>query len=440
MKVIITDKYNGFKLSEQDLRKQQGSTTCNVFISRNITYQTWKGFGGAFTEASAYNLKRVSKKVKEEALRAYFDKDTGLGYTIGRMSMASSDFSLLPYDYIKEDDENLETFDISREDELVLPLYNEASLIANKKIELLISPWSPSAWMKDNHSRIHGGHLLKKYYDLWSNYYIKFISELKKRDVAVFAVTVQNEPAAVQRWDSCLYTPLEEADFALNFLAKKLKIYHPLVDLYVWDHNRDIVIERTTPIYDLDKNNLIKGTAIHWYDNEPYDNLLTHHLLFPNKALIHTEGCIERGPHFNDYEAGERYARNIIQLMNHYVEAFIDWNLYLDEVGGPNWVNNLCDAPIMVMVNWDSLTYQYSYYMIGQFSKYIRPGAKRIECTTDNSNLLITCFENLDSLVVLVILNQTENDEMVSFEWNKHYYNQTILKRSIVTIILDDVD
>lgn len=429
MKTIVTDKYNNYKLKEVNLSTSYSN--CKLLIDKNTTYQTWIGFGGAFTEASAYNLKRVSEECKTEALNAYFDKDKGLGYTLGRMSMGSSDFSLLPYDYVKENDESLSSFNISREDELVLPLYKEASKVAGKNIDLLISPWSPSSWMKDNNSRIRGGRLLPKYYDAWSNYFIKFIDELKKRDVSVFAATVQNEPAAIQRWDSCIYSPLEEAEFAINYLGPKLKKIHPDVDLYVWDHNRDIVIERVSPIYKLDKSHLVKGTAIHWYDNEPYENLTKHHELFPDRPMIHTEGCF--GHHDeDDYSFAERYARNIMFDMNNNVTAFIDWNLYLDETGGPNWVSNLCDSPVWLRVNWDVVQYKYSYFGIGQFSKYIRPGALRIKCEIDNSDLNACAFKNTDGSIVIVILNQSENDYSISVESK----SIKIFKKSITTVIL----
>lgn len=432
---IVTDKYQGSRLTKTSISCKTTTPKEIITIHEEKTYQTVKGFGGAFTESACYNLTRVSKELKEVALNAYFSKD-GLNYNLGRIHMNGSDFSLSSYNYVKDYDTSLESFDIKRDLQLVIPTIKQAEAIKKEPIQLMVSTWSPCWWMKDNASEIRGGHLLKEYYDVWARYYVKYINEVEKHGLTIFGLSTQNEPAAVQRWDSCIYSAEEERDFIKNYLGPTLKKAGIKKEIYVWDHNRDIMNERVEPIFDDEiASSYVYGVAVHWYDNEPFENLKKCHEKYPDKHIISSESCIECGPKFGIYESGERYARNIIGNFNNYCEAFIDWNLYLDETGGPNWVNNLCDAPVMIKVNEEKIVYQSSYYYIGHFSKYIKPGAKRIELSNTNPNILSIAFKNPSKEVVIIIMNPTEDDYDYEIKTTNEQFKTTILKRSIVTLI-----
>ncbi|MGB0175265.1 MAG: glucosylceramidase, partial [Acholeplasmataceae bacterium] len=152
--------------------------------------QIIQGFGGAFTEASAYNLSRVEKDVRRSMLEAYFHPTKGAGYTMGRISIHSCDFSIQSYDYVDAYDETLESFDISR-DQPIIDMILEAQSIAGRKIDIIASPWSPPFWMKTNGSMIKGGELIPKYYGLWATYIIKFIQAYEHKGVIIDAVTIQ---------------------------------------------------------------------------------------------------------------------------------------------------------------------------------------------------------------------------------------------------------
>lgn len=432
---IITDKYLGNKLTKMSISCNTAFPKEMITINEEKTYQTIKGFGGAFTESACYNLTRISKELKEKALKSYFSKE-GLDYNLGRVHMNGCDFSLSSYNYVNDYDTTLESFDIGRDLQLVIPTIQQAEAIKGKSIPLMISTWSPCWWMKDNLSEIRGGHLLKEYYEVWANYYVKYMSALEKQGLTIFGLSTQNEPAAVQRWDSCIYSAEEERDFIKYYLGPTLKQAGIKKELYVWDHNRDIMNERVEPIFEDEvASSYVYGVAVHWYDNEPFENLKKCHDAYPNMHIISTESCVEGGPKFEVYESGERYARNIIGNFNNYCEAFIDWNLYLDETGGPNWVNNLCDAPIMIKVNEEKIVYQSSYYYIGHFSKYVKPGAKRIELTNTNQEIQSIAFKNPSGEVVIVMMNATEKDYDYEIRTTNEQFKITILKRSIVTLI-----
>ncbi len=397
--------------------------------------QTILGFGGAFTESSAYNLNRINKAEREKAIKAYFDPVDGLGYTIGRVSIHGCDFSLSSYLYIDDYDDSLESFSIAR-DKPVLELINDASKFAGKPIELLASPWTPPYWMKDNHSPIRGGKLLEKYDQIWTNYIVKFIKAYQEANANILMITIQNEPAAAQRWDSCLYEGKDEA--RLSKVLGKTFEQEGLSDIkiYIWDHNRDLMVDRAKEVYeDQEANKYIYGTAFHWYENEQFEEVKKHHDLFPDKHLLFTEGCQEGGPHFHEYAVGERYGRNIIHDLKNFNEGFIDWNLFLDDTGGPNHVNNLCSSPVMIKIFHEELIKNPSYYYIGHFSKYIKPGAIQL-LSEGTDKLYYVAFKNTDGSEVVVVMNETNQDFNVNLKGLKDIVTLTSYKHSIVTIVI----
>lgn len=435
-KLIKTEKHSNKRFKEESL-KTTSNHDFDIVIDTQKTYQEMVGFGGAFTESSAYNLSRINKKQRAQAIQDYFDKEDGLGYTLGRVSIHSCDFSLDSYTYIEEHDDALETFDISRDKKWVIPLIKDAEEVAGEPIQLLASPWSPPAFMKDNNSMIHGGKLLPKYYQTWADYYIKFIEEYKNEDLTLWGLTVQNEPAAVQRWDSCIYTAEEERDFIKNYLGPTLKDSpHKDVNILFWDHNRDIIVERAkTVLEDKEAASYVWGTAFHWYEpEEAFENVGKVHDLFPDKGLLFTEGCQEGGVHYNSWDTGERYARNMIGDFNNYCQGYIDWNLFLDNVGGPNHVSNLCDSPIIVDVFPEKLIHQSSYYYIGHFSKYIRPKAQRVDVTL-NKEAQITSFKNVDGTVATVLLNASDDALEYTIKIDDEAYDIALDAHSIVTLL-----
>jgi len=433
--IIRTEQHTNKRFYTETLESSEGRI--NVKIDNSITYQTMLGFGGAFTESSAYNLSRINELQREKAIQSYFDPVNGLGYTLGRVSIHSCDFSLNSYTYIEEGDTALKTFDISRDEKLTIPLIKDAEKYAGP-IQLLASPWSPPAFMKTNNSMIKGGKLKKEYYQLWADYFVKFIEEYRKHGLTIWGVTVQNEPAADQRWDSCIYSGEEERDFVKYHLGPTFEHSSAKdVNILIWDHNRDIMVERAQAVLeDPEAAKYVWGTGFHWYVSEAFENVGKVHDLFPDKGLLFTEGCQEGGVHFNSFKTGERYARNMIGDFNNYCQGYLDWNLFLDNTGGPNHVNNLCDSPIIVDIFPEKLVFQSSYYYIGHFSKYIRPGAKRVYVESDLSTIPLTAFLNTDNTLVLVALNETDKTEEFGIAYNKKTYTVSINSHSIITVIL----
>lgn len=438
MKIYVTSKYGKLR-HEQIPVANLKQPDFEISVDINKKFQEIMGFGGAFTEAACYTLSRLSLQQQNRLMEAYFSEEKGLAYNLGRIHMNSSDFAIENYTYVKENDKELNSFDISREFKYVIPTIKRAETIKKEKINLMVSPWSPPAWMKTNNNMNYGGSLKPEFFESWANYYVKFIEKITAAGLNVFAITVQNEPAAKQTWDSCIYTKEEERDFVKDYLGPTIKNSNfSDVKIFIWDHNRDIVVERAKAVLeDPVASQYVAGTAIHWYVSEDFANVGKVHDLFPDKQIIFTEGCIEGGPHPNIYETGERYARNIIGDFSNWCEAFIDWNLTLDQFGGPNHVGNYCDAPILSDLGKDELIFNSSYYHIGHFSKHVKPGAFRIFTKTVNEKVKHIAFLNPDGSIVIIILNESEFDYNISL--NLGFAKKIIKseKRSIMTILAE---
>ncbi len=382
----------------------------SIGVDASQCFQTIEGFGGSFTEAAAVTLYKLPVEKQTEVLRAYFDPGAGHGYTFCRTHINSCDFSSGNYAYDEvANDHALAHFSIDCDRRALLPMIKDAFQIAGSSLKLLASPWSPPAWMKTNGQMMRGGKLRPDCRQTWANYYCRYIREYEREGVPIWGLTVQNELEATQRWESCLYSPKEERDFVRDYLGPTLH-REGLDDirLLVFDHNRDHMLQHARVIYeDPAAAQYIWGTAFHWYVGEWFENVQRLHDAYPAKNLLFTEGCQEGGPHLGEWWLGERYARSMINDLKRWTVGWIDWNMVLDEMGGPNHAGNYCSAPVMIDTRSCEILYQSSYYYIGHFSRYIRPGAKRIACHSDADGLEATAFLNPDGQIAVVVLNET---------------------------------
>jgi glucosylceramidase len=223
----------------------------SVFVNPNKSFQTFLGIGGAITDASAEVFAQLPPETQEELLTAYYDKEKGIGYSLCRTPIHSCDFSSNSYTYIEEGDGALETFSIEKDKAYKIPMIKKATAAAGGELLLYASPWSPPAFMKDNKNMLKGGKLLPEYFDAWALYYTKFIKAYEAEGMPIWGITIQNEPMAVQRWESCIYTAEEERDFLKNHLGPTM-VKEGLGDkkIVVWDHNRDLITHRANTIFE----------------------------------------------------------------------------------------------------------------------------------------------------------------------------------------------
>jgi len=424
---------------------QPVETQVCVFVDPTRKFQTFIGIGGALTDASAEVFAKLPEATQKEFMTACYDRTKGIGYSFARTNIASCDFSSDTYSYVTNNDASLSSFNVAHDEKFRIPFIKKAIAAAGGTLPMFVSPWSPPAWMKDNNDVLHGGKLLQKYAQAWANHYVKFIKTYESMGMPVWGLSVQNEPMAKQKWESCLYTAEDERDFVKNYLGPTLqKNGLSNKKLICWDHNRDLIYQRaTTLLSDPEAAKYIWGIGFHWYETwtgsaQQFENLKRVKEAFPEKELIFTEGCVEKFSldRVNDWALGERYGNSMVNDFNCGTVAWTDWNVLLDENGGPNHVGNFCFAPIHADTKSGKLIYTNSYFYIGHFSKFIKPGAKRISCSTNRDKLQSTAFLNPDGKMVVVILNLS--DSKLPFKlWIAGKAAQTnSLPHSIMTVVI----
>jgi glucosylceramidase len=389
-----------------------------VFVDPTKRFQPLLGIGGALTDASAETFFKLPAARQAELMEAYYDTERGIGYTLARTNINSCDFSSGSYTYVEEGDGALETFDIAPDLEHKIPLIRRAMEASGDRLTLFASPWSPPAFMKTNNDMLHGGSLLPEYRDAWALYYVKFIEAYREAGVPVWGITIQNEPMATQIWESCIYQADEERDFLRDHLGPTME-REGLgdVNIIVWDHNRDLIVERATTIFDdPEAARYAWGIGFHWYENwsggtDMYDNVALVNRMYPDKQILFTEGTPATfdPERYDDWSLGEEYGLSMIHDFNAGAVGWTDWNILLDEEGGPNHVGNFCMAPVHADTRTGELIYTSSYWYIGHFSRFIRPGARRIAAAPSRSMLLSTAFENEDGSVAVVVMNPTDD-------------------------------
>lgn len=406
-----------------------------INIYPEITYQSIIGFGGAFTESTGFALKSLPIEKQVNLLNEYFSK-SGLNYSIGRLPIGSSDFSLKSYSYSNKAD--LSDFSIEKDKEYIISTVKSALKI-NPNLKFLASIWSPPKFMKSNKMLVLGGKLLKEHKQTLADYYCKYIKEYLKNEISINYITVQNEPNAVQIWESCLYSPEEEMDFAVNYLFPTLKRNQLNTKILIWDHNKEKLFTRSlAELKDNKSLEAISGIAFHWYTGDHFENIELTHNAFPGKLLFHTEGCTGYSK-FNPKEEvknAEIYGHDILGDLNSGIHAFIDWNLILDNKGGPNHKLNYCNSPVMINKEKDDYIKNLTFYYIGHFSKFIQTGAKRIAYSKYTSDIEITSFINPDNSIAVVLMNKNDFNKEYNLVIKDNIIHDNLDSHAIVTYLI----
>lgn len=431
-------------LNFKDLKQPLETQIC-VFVDPDRKFQTLTGIGGTITDAVAETYAKLPRESQQEFLKAYYDQQEGNGYSLARTTIHSSDFSSDSYTYIKEGDKSLKSFTVEHDQKYRIPLLKQAIAAAGGQLTLFVSPWSPPAFMKSNNNMLRGGQLLPEFRQTWTDYVIKFIKTYESIGIPIWGLTVQNEPMATQKWESCIFSAEQERDYIKQFLGPGLK-KNGLSGkkLIAWDHNRDQVYQRASTILeDPEAAKYVWGIGYHWYETWTgsdmlFNNVKLVHEAFPEKQLIMTEGCVEKFSRdsIGRWDLGERYGYSLINDFNSGAGGWTDWNMLLDDQGGPNHVGNFCFAPIHADLKTGKLLYTNSYYYLGHFSRFIKPGARRVAASSGRDKLMTTAFENKDGKLVIVVMNKTK-DKVPYYLWIKGQAAETVsLPHSISTFIV----
>lgn len=456
---------SGNKLKQlSEFTKAENAATLKLLPDQ--TYQTITGFGGSFTESTAYLLNNLSKANREKIIEAYFG-ETGAKYSLTRTHINSCDFSLSNYSYAPvEGDKELANFSIEEDMDDLIPLIKEAMAISKEGFKIISSPWTAPPWMKDNNDW-RGGKLLPEYQETWALFFSKYLDAYKAEGIDIWGVTVENEPLGNNNnWESMHFTPQEMNDFVINHLGPRLESDGHDINILGYDQNRDHLKEWVDEMYKNEETSkYFDGTAIHWYAStyDWFPEVLQYaHNASPDKYLIQSEACVDAEvPKWQDdqwywskeatdwgwdwapedqkhlhpkYAPVYRYARDIIGCLNNWVDGWVDWNMVLDRQGGPNWFENWCVAPVIVDPDQDEVYFTPIYYALTHFSKYIRPGSKRIGFENSDEDLMVTAAQNPDGSIAVVILNQGLVDKSIKLFLGEKSKNISISAQAIQTI------
>lgn len=492
-----------------------------IRIYPSIKKQEIDGIGSSFTEASAFVLAHLDKKSRAEVMKKIYG-DNGANFSLTRTHIGSCDFCVEgKYSYLdKKGDTELKSFSIKPDKEGfnpdkypgiqdptydLLPMIKEAIEIKNRQedneLRIVASAWTAPPWMKDiddyyikgtpeNNYEGTGGKLKPKYEEIYADYLIRYLKEYKKERVNIWGITPVNEPHGNNgQWESMHFTPESQNMFIKNYLGPKL-IESGLndVNLLIYDQNRD-GLEHWADVILGDKETVkyVYGSAVHWYEStkKVYEDVFEKvHAKYPDKAIIHTEGCIddlgkvapmgitdpanfkEENWFDNDsfwwndnatdwgysalwegvnseehpiYTPVHRYARNIIVSIDHWLKGWIDWNVVLDQRGGPNHVGNYCGAPIMIDLKSKQIYYTPIYYILAQFSRTIRPGDKAVQTEKilaglDNDALHACATINKDNLLTIQLLNTTKGSLEFSLQIEDQYAIIKMIPNSVQTV------
>ena len=447
----------------------QSDEPVTIKLTPTEKFQTITGFGGSFTESTAYLLNQLSPENRNKILEAYFG-ETGAKYSLTRTHMNSCDFSLNQYSYAPvEGDLTLENFSIQEDMDDIIPTIKDAMKISRDGFKIISSPWTAPPWMKENNDWV-GGKLLPEYYDTWALFFSKYLDAYQSQGIDIWGFTVENEPLGNgNNWESMHFSPEEMTAFVENHLGPKLEADGKGdVKILGYDQNREHLKEWVDAMYINERSTkYFSGTAIHWYAStyEVFPEELQYaHEKAPDKHLIQSEACVDAEvPKWQDdawywskegtdwgwdwapeedkhlhpkYVPVYRYARDIIGCLNNWVDGWVDWNMVLDTQGGPNWFKNWCVAPVIVDPEKDEVYFTPIYYALTHFSRYIRPEAKRIGIELSDDSLLATAAQNVDGSISVVILNQNTEPKAIQISLGEKVTDVSISGQAIQTVVV----
>ncbi|GEK27736.1 glycoside hydrolase family 30 protein [Furfurilactobacillus siliginis] len=437
--------------------------------------QTFSGVGGALTDSAAHVLKTATPAHRNQILDAYFGKN-GAHYTNVRLTIGSSDFSTHSYDYDTmpsgKTDPTLKHFSMAADKVNVAPILKQIRM-RDAQLTFYAAPWAPPAWMKESHNRlgnsfITNNALKRSAYKSYADYLVKYLKTQQENGISIRYLSLQNELQASSPWESLTWTPDAAADFITNYLGPALTQSHLKTQLLVWDYVRSNLTQPVMMGFNTwtqffyahpDVTKYVHGIGIHWYAanldpqmiignikqqpawDDNFTNLDRFHTLEPHQHILATEATQERGVWLNSWRPASHYAYDIIHDFNHHVESYLDWNLVLDEHGGPTHagINNPCSAPINVLhagQQNERVVINPAYYVLKRVSREAQPGTVSVKTHSHRVNVDATAIMQRNKAVT-VLLNNPDNRPATLKVVNGHTVAQvTLLPHSFNSIRL----
>ncbi|XP_058840027.1 lysosomal acid glucosylceramidase-like [Topomyia yanbarensis] len=399
-----------------------------IQLNRRRMFQTVVGFGGAFTGAVSYNLGKLKPALRKSLYRSYYSKTVGIGYNLMRIPIGGCDFDLKPWAYneLPVDDPMLTNFTVldERDTSKIAQIQELMDVADNHDIKFMGAAWSPPRWMKSNNDWSGSSRLKAEYYQTWADYHIKYLQLAKDAGLNYWAISTGNEPMNAVigflfvRFMSLGWTAPSQGKWVGEHLGPTLKnSYFRNVKLFSGDDQR-----YTFPWWFSQMNqghpnatNYLDGLAVHWYwDGVTPPALLDQAAhLYPDKLVFNTEASLgdkpfqTHGPILGSWDRAESYITYILQDLQHSVHGWIDWNLLLNEIGGPNYAKNYVESAVVVNATSGKEAYkQPIFYGLGHFSRFITEGSTRFETISSDSGVIVVGFTRPDQKTTLVFYNK----------------------------------
>ena len=451
------------ELTWQDEAALPKAVEANVVgLYPDYAFQTVEGWGCAMTEASCYLLSKMDADTRRDALSRWFGPE-GVNARFVRIHIDSCDYSLTEYQAVADPiaDPELDTFTIDRDRQYILPVMKEALALSGGDLRVLLSPWSPPWQWKtppefsqndaavyggaeydldtSKPGRCFGGRLKKEYYGPWARYLVKFIQAYLDEGIPVCMLSIQNEASAATPWDSCLWSGEEERAFLKDHLWPEL-VKAGLagkIEIFIWDHNKERAIEHIDAFMaDPEAAAKVNGFAYHWYSGDHFEALSLLHSRYPDRVLMHSESCplhkpgsplsgsatedgvlnaggTDRTAQECDHGDAMDYAHDIIGDLNHGMQRWIDWNMIVDEAGGPRHVSGGFAASL-VTDGRGGYTASLYYEYVRQIARTLRPGAVRIGKSVFGRDVEAAACRNADGAIGVLLLNRSGEDRIVN--------------------------
>ena len=409
-----------------------------IDIDETKTYQQMIGFGAAMSDASTYLIMhRMPAKDRTGLMRDLFGRDSGIGLSFVRLPMGASDFSLRHYSYDDmpgaESDSTLSRFSIDDDRAERIPLLKLA-LAINPQLKLVGSPWSAPGWMKSSRSLIKGT-LLPKFYDSFANYFVKFIQAYAAEGLPIYAVTIQNEPNYEPAdYPGMRLDALQRARVIGRHLGPRLERLGIKTLIWDWDHNWDLPQSPMEVLADSAARKYIQGVAWHCYAGDVSAQSIPHSA-YPDKDAYFTE-CSggDWATNFGD-NLSFNVGKLVIGSTRHWARGVALWNLALDEKGGPHLGGcGNCRGVVTIDSKTGAYIPNVEYYALAHASKFVRPGAYRIQSASADTTLAHVAFRNPDGYTkVLIVLNTAKEPRTFVVRSGERAFRYTLPAASVVT-------
>ncbi len=420
-------------LSEQPALRWSAETLsqpADIVLDASKTYQSILGLGASFEHSTCYNLSQLSEEKKTETLRKLVHPKDGIGMSLMRLCIGTSDFTGDPwYSYndmpAGESDPELKNFSIEKDRAYLLPIIKQAQAI-HPDLKFFASVWSPPGWMKTNDSML-AGRLKPEYYGVFSEYLVKFVQAYAAEGIPVLAITPQNEPHFPNpAYPTTGYRAEAMLELIRDHLGPLFEKELPDTEIWCWDHNWNEPEFPTTILSDEKAYGYVDGTAFHLYEGKPEAQTALKEA-FPEKPIYFTEGSTFR----------TRGAVQIIDILRNWARSYNAWVVMLDEDRKPNNGPHNASQTCIELLRDGTVRYNFDYFMYGQFMKFIRPGAVRLDSTPGSIRFANVAFRNESGDTVLVVANASSEAREFIVSHGGGHYRAEIPKRTVATFTWD---